>query len=445
MPVEVCTVSGFNKVEGNSVAIKIDEEVIILDMGLCMENYILYTEDLEDVNKKSYEELLQVGAIPNYNLISEWKEKVIAIVPSHGHLDHVGAIPFSAQLFPKALILCTPYTAEILKEILHDEQINISNRIMPVNLNSSYKISEKITIEFINVTHSIPQSSIVCVHTPYGKILYANDYKIDPQPTLGKKTNLKRLKEIGEEGVLLLIIECLYVQEQRKMPSESVARQMLEDVMLGVHSEGRGITITTFSSHIARLKSIIQLGKKLNRKIVFLGRSLTKYVSAAERLNLVNFTSEVQLIRHSDKIKKILQKIEREGKEKYLLVCTGHQGEPKSILTKIARGDLPFIFDKGDLIVFSCSVIPVELNKRQREELEQLLRKKNVRIFKDVHVSGHAAREDHRDLIELVKPKNIIPSHSGEDKAKLMDELAKQLGFKSVYLMENGKRLKIKS
>ena len=177
------------------------------------------------------------------------------------------AIPFAASLFPQAPVICTPYTAEVLKSIFRDERIKIPNQLIPLNLNSIYKLSEKVRIELVNVTHSIPHASLIVLHTPYGKIVYANDYKFDRQPTLGKKPNFQRLQQIGEEGVSLLIVESLYAHEYKKTPSESVAKQMLKDVMLGVNAQGKAMIVTTFSSHLARLKSIIELGKKLNRKI----------------------------------------------------------------------------------------------------------------------------------------------------------------------------------
>lgn len=441
MAFEVCSIGGFSKTEGNSVAIKVGNEVVILDMGLSMENYIRYTEDREDTSSKTYKELLRVGAVPDYNFINDWKEKVVAIIPSHGHLDHVGAIPFAAPLFPTAPIISTPYSIEIINSILYDEHLHLPNKLIPISLNSSYKISNNITVEFVNVTHSIPQTAIVVLHTPFGKIMYANDYKFDRQPVLGKKPNFERLQQLGQEGIALLIINCLYAHEKKKCPSESVAKEMLKDVLLDSHCQGKALIVTTFSSHIARLKSIIELGKKLNRKIVFLGRSLSKYVEAAERINLVRFSNDVLMFKYRDKVAKILQKIQKEGKDKYLIVCTGHQGEPRSILAGIVRGELDFTFDPGDIIVFSCQVIPVEINIKNREKLEKALAKGGVRMFKDVHVSGHGALEDHRDMLELIKPQNIMPIHAEPEKGRLLAELAAQLGNKNTFVMEDGKRL----
>jgi ribonuclease J len=441
MGIEVCAIGGFSKTEGNSVAVKVDDEVILLDMGLSMEDYIRFSEDLEDVSAKTYKTLLKANAVPNYNFIEDWKSMVKAIVPSHGHLDHIGAVPFAAPLFPDAPIISPPYSIEVLKSILKDEHLNLPNRLIPMNMGSSYRVSKKINIEFINVTHSIPHTAIVVIHTPYGKVMYVNDFKLDNNPILGKKPDYARIKTLGKEGIDLLILNCLYAHAHRKCPSESVAREMLKDVMLGVNSDGKGMIVTTFSSHLARQKSIIFLGKQLNRKVVFIGRSLEKYVKAAERIDLVDFSSEVNILRHRDKINKMLRKIQKEGKEKYLIVCTGHQGEPRAILSRLARGELDYKFDSGDIVIFSCAVIPVEVNVKNRERLENSLKKNGVRLFRDVHVSGHGALEDHRDMIEMVMPKSIMPIHAEPEKAEMIKKLASQLSYKKTYVMEDGKRL----
>ena len=439
--IEICTIGGVHRTEGNSVAVKIDDEVIILDMGLSMAEYVKLTEDFEDIQTKTYPTLLKAGAVPNYHFIDDWKEKVKAIIPSHGHLDHIGAVPFGAPLFPQAAILATPYSMEVLKGTLKDEDIRLPNALIPLNAGSKYKISEGITVEFVHITHSIPQTVVIVLHTLYGKVMYANDFKLDLHPVLGKKPDFARLQELGNEGISVLIMDSLYADVHKKCPSESVAKEMLKDVMLGVNSKGKAMVVTTFSSHIARLKSIIELGKRLNRKIVFLGRSLEKYVKAAERLQIVNFTKDVKLIRHRDEIQKVLRKIQQEGKDKYLIVCTGHQGEPKSILSKIMRGDLDFTFAPGDIVVFSCQVIPVEVNLKNREVMDQTLKSMSVRIFKDAHVSGHAFVEDHRDLLEMIKPKHLIPIHAGPEKGKMVAAFAEQLGFKNTHVMDDGQRI----
>ena len=444
MPIEICTIGGFSKTEGNSVAIKVDDEVVLLDMGLSMDNYIKHQEDREDVRAvKTYKELQKVDAVPNYDHIKDWMDKVVAIAPSHGHLDHVGAVPFAASLFPQAKIISTIYTIEILKAILSDEKIDLPNKIISVKLNSSYKISEKITLEFVEMTHSIPHTATIIVHTPYGKIAYANDFKLDPTPVIGKPPNMNRLRKLGEEGIDVMFVDCLYSDTHIHTPSEKVAKQMLQDVMLGVESKGKAMIATTFSSQISRLKSIIEMGKKLNRKIVFLGRSLSKYVGAAERVGLVNFSKDIKIYSRRREVEKILRKIQKEGPGKYLIVCTGHQGEPNAILSRIVRGELDYTLKDGDIVIFSCRVIPVEINMRNREKLDSNLKKKGIRVFKDVHVSGHGALEDHRDLLECVKPKLFIPIHAEPEKARMLIDFAKPLGFKGKGMLD-GRRLVLK-
>jgi len=414
MPVEICSVGGYNEVGKNCTAIKVDDEVILMDIGIHLESYIKYTQD-EDVHDITAKELTAAGAIPDVSVIENWRKEVKAIIPTHAHLDHVGAIPYLGNKFD-APVLCTPYTAAVLKTILKDEKINIRNDIKVLSPNSSYTLSKKLKVEFINMTHSTPQTVMVAVHTQYGVILYANDFKFDSFPTLGKKPNFERLKELGQKGILALICDSTYAETKAKTPSESVAKEMLKEVMLGTESKGKVVAITTFSSHLARLKSIIEFGKAMNRKILFLGRSLSKYVRAGEDINIIKFSKDANILRFRGQVSGQLKKVQK-NPGKYLLVMTGHQGEPKAVLSRMVRNEFPFKFQPEDHVIFSCKVIPTEINKENREKLENRLKNLGVRIFKDVHVSGHAAREDHRDLINMVKPKHIIPAH-GEPEMK---------------------------
>jgi len=439
--IEIYAVGGYNEVGKNCTAINVDGEVIIIDLGLHLENYIKLTQD-EDIVKISADKLMDVGAVPNISILDKIKNNVKAIVIGHAHLDHVGAVPYISDKF-KAPIICAPYTAEVLKSILKDDEIKLNNEIKILNINSFYKISKNIKIEFIHITHSVPQTALVAVHTKYGIILYANDFKFDLYPVLGNKPNFKRLEEIGKQGIIATIVESTYANDARKMPSESVAREMLKDVLLGTNNKDNIIIVTTFSSHIARLKSIIEFGKKLNRKIIFLGRSLSKYVMAAEKIGIINFSKDVEIIKYGKQIEKRLKKIGKDRK-KYLIVTTGHQGEPKSVLNKIAKGEFDFKLYPEDNVVFSCRTIPTPTNIANREALENELKLFGVRIFKDIHQSGHAAREDLRDFINLVKPKNIIPAHGTKEMKEGLANLAKEMGYKvnkNVFLIKDGEKV----
>jgi ribonuclease J len=445
---EICTIGGYSECGRNCTAIKVDDEVIILDLGLEMENYIAHTQqDRENVVKLNVDELIKVNAVPNIHMISDWHDKIKAIIPSHAHLDHIGAIPSMAAQFPNVPIVATPFTIEVINSIVREEKIRLPNKLIVKKAGQTYKVSDKINVEFVHVTHSIPHTAMLVVNTPYGRIVYANDYKLDMTPTLGKKPDLKRIKEIGNEGVDLLICESLYAGEHRKTPSEAVAKQMLKDILNPSCSDGHGLIVTTFASQIARIKAIIELGSKLNRKIVFFGRSLRKYLLAAQRIGIIKIPRSIPLLSRRNELDRMMRQINRTGAEKYLIVCTGHQGEQRAVLSRIARKELALKLNSKTMCVFSCSVIPVELNIKNRERLESTLRSCGVRIFRDVHSSGHASREDHREMIQMLKPKHIIPSHAGFGLAQHLRDLAVEMGYvdnKTVHMMEDGKRFVVR-
>lgn len=442
--VEIYAIGGYNEVGKNMTAVRVDNEIIILDMGLHLPNYINFTKD-EDVMAADPADLIEAKAIPDDSVLHQWKDQVKAIIPTHAHLDHVGAIPYLAKNYD-CPVICTPFTAEVIKAITRDEKIKLKNQIKILNSNSTIKISKNFKIEFIYATHSTPQTVMVALHTKEGVILYCNDFKFDNFPTIGAKPNYKRLKELGKENVIALIVDSLYCTEARKMPGENIAREMLKDVMVGTDSEGKAVIVTTFSSHLARLKSIVEYGKKMGRKIVFLGRSLAKYIQAGENIGLINFSKDADVVKFGGEIKRKLKRIEKDGVEKYLLIITGHQGEPKATLSRMVDGELPFKFKKGDHVIFSCNVIPAPTNIELRKILEGKLQKFGVRIFKGVHVSGHAAKEDIRELIQFIKPKHIIPAHSEKEMSEALLFLTEEMGYekdKNVHLIKNGKILNL--
>lgn len=441
MKIQLCSVGGYNEVGKNMTALKIDNEALILDMGLYLPKIINYEEEIINLSSN---ELIAIGAIPNDNIIKDWADNVKAIILGHAHLDHIGATPYLCNKY-NAPIIGTPFTLEVLKKIIKEKELTVKNKLRQLNPNSTLKISDNITIEFINMTHSILQTAMVAIHTSKGTILYANDFKFDNYPILGKKPNYKRLKQLGNENVIALIVDSIYSNVEKKTPSEKVARELLKDVMLGTENTGNAIIVTTFSSHLARLKSIIDFGKRLNRKIVFLGRSLNKYVNAAEKINLVNFSKDIELVAYGAKIKRKLREIEKEGRDNYLIVATGHQGEPNAVLPRMVNGRLPFKFLLNDHVIFSCTIIPDPVNIENRATLEKKLRKDKVRIFTDLHSSGHCYREDLRDLINIVKPKHIIPAHGDKDKLLPMVELAIEIGYKrkDVHILNDGQKLNL--
>lgn len=445
---EICTIGGFEEVGKNMTAVKVGEDVIIFDAGIYLP-VLVEREERDQQIQNDPVKMRRLGALPDDEVLDKlgWRNNVRAIVVGHAHLDHVGAVPYIADRYPQAEIIGTPFTMKVLESILKDEKLRIKNKIKYVRADSSYKIKGKsgdITLEFIHTTHSTIQCVFIHLISKEGSFFYALDFKFDNYPVIGNPPNYKKLKEIGAKGLDVLVIDSLYSGAERKTPSERIARNLLEEALDSAMSKKSALFITTFSSHIARLKSIVELGKKTNRQIVFLGRSLSKYVQAAKDVGECPFYNKIKLVRYKKQVNSFLRNIEKDP-GKYLIVCTGHQAEPGSILDRICKDETPFRFKSGDNVIFSSSVIPTPVNIAARELLDRILKKKGVRVQTDVHVSGHGGREDLRDLLEILKPKHIIPAHGSLQQETPMIELANELGYKSgetAHLVTDGKVLK---
>jgi len=442
------TIGGYNEVGKNMTALETKDDVLLFDCGLYLPAIVGVQEREKIPTEKGMRTL---GALPDdiYLDKRDLRNKVRAILVSHAHLDHVGAVQYLAQRY-KAPVLGTPFTIEVLKALLADNSKGIPNQIQKINPNGSYTIrgkdQNKYKVEFVNITHSTIQCAMIAVHTKEGIVLYANDFKFDNTPVLGDKPNYKRLKELSKIGIKALVADCLYAPEDRKTPSEKIARGLLEDVLFTTENYKSGIIITTFSSHIARLKSITEFGARLNRKVIFLGRSLNKYFSAAIKVGKAPFKNQVQIATYRHQLEKILTRANKR-KSEYLIVCTGHQGEPGAILDRLSRNKLPYKLSADDHVIFSSKTIPTTINEANRANLEQRLKKFHVRIFDNVHVSGHGGREDLRDLIKLTNPEHFIPSHGDLPKLEAGMNLAIEMGYKknyNVHVLPNGKKLKLK-
>lgn len=442
--VKVHTVGGFSEVGKNMVVVELEDDAFIFDEGFFLPSIVSMQEKEKVMTEKI---LVKNGAIPDDSVISNIRNKVRAQFIGHAHLDHVGAIPFMSDKY-NAPIYGTPFTINVLKSLLDDNKLILKNKVYSINPNTSFYVqgkNKKYKIDFINITHSTPQTVMIAIHTEKGVILYANDFKMDDTPVLGLKPNYKVLREIADEGVLCFIVDSLYSGTERKTPSEKIARSLLEEVLLTIQNQKNGMVVTTFSSHIARLKSIVEFSKKIDREIVLLGRSMDKYSKAAINSKIAPFLQDIKISKYRKQVEKTLNKVNK-NRDKYMVVCTGHQGEPGSILERFSRHDLPFRINQGDNIIFSSSVIPTPINQEQFKKMEARLKKNKPRIFRDVHVSGHAGREDLRDILNIVRPKHVIPSHGGFDKTGPMIGLLKEMGYKegkNAHLMENGGVLRL--
>lgn len=436
--IRMYAMGGVDEAGRNMMAFEIGDDIIICDMGLQLSNLVLYNDE---VDKMGVDDMIEKNIVADPKVLMDKKEKVKAIVVSHAHLDHVGAVQYLASLFPQAPIYGTPFTIEVLKVLMKSSRnvmTPLKNKFIKVNVNSSFTLDSGLEIEFVNVTHSIPQAAIVAMHTPEGVVMYANDFKFDNRPALGQRTNYERLREIDKEGVKLLVVDSVRSNLKRKTLSEIVVKEMLRDVFIETDIVNtQGVVITTFASHITRLKSIMELTSELNRKLVFIGRSIAKYAKAAKNAGIIDFREKgVEIAETPAEVNKWLDVINKNKKD-YIIVCTGHQGEENAVLSRIAEGRTPFELKEDDKIIFSSEVIPTQVNIEARQILDAKLETYRCKIFKDIHVSGHASREDHRDLLGMVHPEHIVPVHGQVRLKEGMIELAEELGY------EEGKTLHV--
>jgi len=439
---KIHAIGGYDEVGKNMTALEIGEDVILFDCGIFLPAIVGVAEREKIPTERG---MRAIGALPDdlYLEKHNLKHKVRAILISHAHLDHVGAIPYLAEKY-NADVVCTPFTAEFLKIMLNDSGQKIRNKIVSVNMNGSYTIKGKknYKVEFLNMTHSTIQASMIAVHTPEGVVAYTNDFKLDNSPVFGDPPNYHRMKELSKIGIKALVVDSLYAPDDRKTPSEKVAKSLLEDVFFTQNQES-GMVVTTFSSHIARLKTITELGKRLGREVIFFGRSLSKYMDAANRVGKAPFLKDVTMATYRNQREKMFKRVNANKKD-YLVVCTGHQGEPGSILDRISRNQMPLKIEKNDQVIFSSKTIPTPINEVTKEDLVKRLKKNQARIFDSVHVSGHGGQEDIRDLIKITNPEHIIPSHGDLKKTEYCAKLAEEMGYtlnKTVHLMNNGKSI----
>jgi ribonuclease J len=416
MTVSFIPLGGFGEVGRNSLAVEIDEEIIILDLGLHLERFIELNGDIKISKNHFLRKLLRKKAVPNISLLRKKLKNVKAIVCSHAHIDHIGAIPFLAKKLA-CPIYATPFTAQVIRSLSQNQSFNLKE----CSVGNKLQITNKISIEFIRVSHSTPQSTIIAIHTQEGVIIYGNDYKNDKTPPFEKATDIKRLGEL-RGSVSFLILDSLYAGKDGHSPSESIARNKLLGLKQKISCKEL-IIATTFSSHLSRLRTLCDLADSLNREVIFMGRSLSKYLFAGEKTDEYNISQRGRILIYPKQISRFFDSLS--NPKKYFLIVTGHQGEPNAILDRIVRRK---ILDSNDVVIFSCNTIPVEENILQREKIEFDLKQQGVEVLKDIHSSGHAWASDQLDLIKLLQPKHFVPAHGDEAMMSSSKKIAMEAG-----------------
>jgi ribonuclease J len=446
MEVEIATIGGYEEVGRQMTAVRAGDDVVIFDMGLNLSQVLIH--DNVETEKMHSLDLIDMGAIPDDRVMSDLEGDVQAIVPTHGHLDHIGAISKLAHRYD-APIVATPFTIELVKQQVDSEnKFNVGNDLVKMSAGETMSIGDRCELEFVNVSHSIIDAINPVLHTPEGAVVYGLDKRMDHSPVIGDPIDMQRFREIGREGegVLCYIEDCTNAGRKGRTPSESVARRHLKDVMYSIEDYDGGIVATTFSSHIARVKSLVEFADDIGRQPVLLGRSMEKYSGTAERLDFVEFPDDLGMYGHRKSVDRTFKRIMKEGKENYLPIVTGHQGEPRAMLTRMGRGETPYQIEDGDKVLFSARVIPEPTNEGQRYQSERLLRMQGARIYDEIHVSGHLREEGHYQMLDALQPQHVIPAHQDLKGFAPYVDLCENQGYalgRDLHVTRNGNMIQL--
>ena len=368
---------------------------------------------------------------PDPGFIVDKKDDLLGIVLTHAHEDHIGAI---AHIWPKlkCKIFATPFTSVLISEKFKEKKIDVTGYLEIVQLNSIVDLNP-FKIEFVTLTHSILEPNGLKIETPVGNILHTGDWKCDPDPLTGDNMNSKRLKEIGEEGVLTMICDSTNVFSAGRAGSELDVRKNMLKIMERLKKR---VIITSFASNVARMESAFYCAEKTSRQIALVGRSMHRIYKAARQCGYLQNVIEPLDARDARNI----------SREKIVYLCTGSQGEPMGAMTRISNYTHPDVFvERGDAVVFSSKIIPG--NEKKLYKLHNQLVREGIEVISEdsefIHVSGHPNREDLKDMYDWIKPKSVIPVH-GEHRHMIEHiNFAKEMQVPYPVRVENGDIVKI--
>ena len=395
---------GVGEIGKNMTALEYGNDIIVIDAGITFP-----TESMPGIDL----------IIPDTTYLEENKSKIRGFIITHGHEDHIGALPYVLRSI-NVPVFGTRLTLTLIENKLKEHNLqNVS--LNCVKAGSTLKLGV-FGVEFINVNHSIAGAVALSITTPVGVVFHSGDFKIDYTPINGEYTDLSRIAEIGKKGVLLLMAESTNVEREGYTMSESVVGETLDKVF--AQNIKNRLIIATFASNIHRLQQILDLCVKYGRKVAFSGRSMINVVDSASKIGEINIPKN--LIIDIDKVKNY-------AKEKIAIISTGTQGEPMSALTRMATGEFNRVtVGQNDTIILSASTIPG--NERMIYSVINNLYKKGAEVLYEtlepIHVSGHACREELKILHSLVKPKFFIPVHGEYRHLKKHVKLALELGVK---------------
>ena len=414
----VIPLGGMQEVGKNLTVIEYKDEILILDCGLG------FPED----------EMLGIDiVIPDISYLLKNRDKVKGIVLTHGHEDHIGAIPYVLKKLNVPIYgsrLSLGLIGNKLKEHkIFDAQLN------EVEIGTSVKVGKLFTVDFIRVNHSIPEASALAIHTSAGTLFHSGDFKIDHTPIDGEHMDFHKIAEIGKKGVLLMMCESTNVERPGFSPSEKLVGKTFDNIFSDVKSNR--ILVATFSSNIHRLQQIFNSAEKAGRKVVVSGRSMMNNTALAQNLGYIDIKPGM-LVDIND--------MHQYGDHEIVIITTGSQGEPMAALSRIAAGEHRKIsIKKGDVVIMSSHPIPGN-EKMVSKVINQLFERGAEVIYEslgDIHVSGHAFREEIKMMHSLIRPKYFMPVHGEYRHLEQHASLAVELGMDpgDVFKLSNGQVL----
>ena len=416
---KIIPLGGLSEIGKNMIVMEYGGDIIVIDVGL------MFPE----------EEMLGIDlVIPDISYLMERRERIRGIVITHGHEDHIGALPF---LLPQlnVPVYSTKLVQGLIQVKLKERKALEGTKLKVVSPGEQITLG-KFGVEFYPVCHSIPDSVGLIIHTPVGIIVHSGDFKLDYTPVSGKPTDLSRLAQLGAQGVLLLLSDSTYAELPGYTPSEKVVGETLEHIM--ADAPGR-VIVTTFSSLISRIQQVIDAAAKYQRRVFIVGRSMSDTVRMALELGYLNAP---------DGILGRLDEIRGMPHNKIVFITTGSQGEPTSALVRMANRDHRQVhIQRGDTIVISATPIPG--NEAVVNRTVDNLFKQGAQVIysklAQVHVHGHGSQEELKLLLNLVKPRFFMPIHGEYRHLSLHAKLAQSVGIPkdNTFVLEDGDILEL--
>ncbi len=418
---QVIPLGGLGEFGMNIMAIRYGEDIVVVDAGM------MFPED----------ELLGVDIVtPDLSFLTAHAKQVKALILTHGHEDHVGAVPyFLAEL--NVPVYGTALALALVERRLEEHELDAEPKLMPVEPKQVVEIGP-FSIEFIHVTHSIPSAVCLAITTPVGVIVHSGDFKIDPTPLDNEPFDLHTLAEYGRRGVLLLLSDSTNVDRPGYTESERAVRPRLEDLL---NRADHRVVLSCFSSSVHRMQMVMDLSQECGRKVALLGRSLNATVEIAHALGLLEIPDGI-LIRPQD--------LASTPRRKTTVLISGTQGEPMSALSRVAVNNHKHLsVEEGDLVVLSARIIPG--NEKAIFRMVDHLSRRGAEVIygqmsPPVHVSGHASQEELALMLNLLRPRYFVPIHGEYRQLSKHARLAQHFanaGLEKVFVLETGDVLEV--